>query len=404
MFGLLYGHRRLLAHRKLNLLTIKARVFDGLSREFAELIVLTENLRREELSYLERVAWTKRWLELQTKGRDSPPSDDGTTQPETNKAKAPSATKRKSKPKGVTPQEDRKRHREAIGQLIKETGLKKSAIYGLERTGKAFKDDQLIALSKNKAVTFEIVQRLVKLDEPSRDKAAHLIAAGLPPQEAIEAVQLAAKVAVEHDGKVDVVPAEEPVVVIPDPVVEPPELPRELTDEEWLDAECGKRDDAGSIRGRIRPVKLDQFDREAITYRRHIERLRLLVGGLHRDPSLIERSGYDGQLVKMLADIFLPTHPKRWPVCRVCEGTGTLFPKGFPKCRVCKGTGTLFLKEWLKCRECEGTGDLNFNSDCPLCRGVGLEVGIELDRLPESHVVDIEQEDQAQEEADRRSA
>ena len=168
----------------------------------------------------------------------------------------------------------------------------------------AFSEETLGILSRAGASRREIIE-LSKMPEEQRSMAAAWIAAGMTPRAAMNK-------AVDPEGYI---PAETPGV-------KPEE---KMSDEEWFGFYCNEANER---------IRAEGFKAQAILYRQTRELLRQV--GIKTKK--LRKAAGPGPLSDLISKVLRISHPKDWPFCARCSGTGTN-RTGDGRCTTCRGHG-----------------------------------------------------------------
>lgn len=276
-FELIYGRRRLSAHRSLSVEQIAAKVYDC-SDEDADRLRRAENIFRQELSEAQRALAMKRYLEdVARKLRD-----EGQTSDEPGAASSPVTRV----PHGV------------LKEIAATSDQSMSTVERTSRIAMKLREDQLEALHEQGAGRVEL-DTIARLPDPSdRDDVVELVASGTKVREAV------ARVTGPADGKVKLADGRR---------VDTPLTAKELSDDEWLRL----------IPNRGRFKNTEAFDQAALSYRRCHDKVQALYDVV-RQIAKVQRNkqGKTDPFIHKLNRALWISHPSDWLACGTCETTG----------------------------------------------------------------------------------
>ncbi len=182
----------------------------------------------------------------------------------------------------------------------------------LARIAKHLDKDQIEVLDKHK-VTNENYERLAALASREHiDKAIKLIASGMDHAEAIRQAAKAKKDA----GKKGSLTGQQKAVVPKPPKAPPKPNDADLTDEESLVARCDVMLKTLKRKG--------PFKRTPSFTRRISETLARLRTSVKKPLQEAKNADGNGAFYGHLTKLTRATHPSKWLVCGVCNGTGSV--------------------------------------------------------------------------------
>lgn len=316
-------HRVYTAGKILKWTEIACEVADGLDADLARSAVLAGNLFRNSLDDAQTAKALIEWQAIYAK-KHPDASGTGRAQKVVAEAKkavaAAQAAGEEAAPDVVAAAagETTKPFAEVVAGTL---GVKKSTAAKLARQAKNLTVEQVDLLTAAKA-SKETFDAVAKLETPAAvDAAVKLIASGMDHAEAVrQAVkQKAPKVKASKgtEGSATAAPVR-------------PKKPKaaELTDDEWIDQNCG-------VLLKLLRHKTP-FRRDAILYRRISEGLTKFRAHCKAPIAEAKASGGNGGFWSAVYRTVMAAHPRDWQVCGLCNGTGKDREASDPKNNMCK--------------------------------------------------------------------
>ena len=307
-YTLIYGGNRLAAHKKLGREFIEAKILD-IDPADAIAAMHVENLFRAELATKERLTATAAWA---SHYKAKHPNSFGqaamiiAATEHATQAHGAFAQRAKGDGESAEPRGDR-----PDVALAKTTGQSVRSAGRAIRVAETLTEPQREALA-DRDVSIRRMDQIVAIAEPvNRDKAINLIASGMDVATAIVVAQAPANATLE-------------IVANPDADGYKPEA--EMSDEEWFAAYCGES---------VAKLKyVDAYRASAILWRR-TRQARQDFAAKTKKPLSQSKVGVKGPLHYLFARVVNVAHPKDWPFCGVCGGSG--HAANVSKCPACNG-------------------------------------------------------------------
>jgi hypothetical protein len=279
-YELIFGRHRLEACRSLGWTLISARVLD-IDAATARLAMHAENLFRSPLSGAEVIQALAEWRAAY----EARFPDDAT---------------------GAVADPGFTAHAAAV------TGVGRRHVQKTVRAGRRLSAEELAVL-QGRDVPLRYAQEIGGLADEPRRKAIALIASGMAPKQAL-AVAVAPPGAAAEAIERDDLPGHTPE--------------DEMDDERWLQFACGE--------ALARLPFQDVYRRDALLWRRSKEALRAFRAAAR---SLLARPGpgRPGRLRTLMGRLAHLAHPREWPACGACGGTGR--DRDVSECGHCGGLG-----------------------------------------------------------------
>lgn len=329
-YDIVFGVHRLAAHVYIGEDQIAARVFD-FDAETSAIVTQVENAHRHELSQEDRysaaeafVRWYKakhpeaiKWGGDRTSAKTTGPVDEpgeqdppGGSCSETPPAEATSSPTPPPQGKAATQQKPKK-SKSVVDAFAAKTGSKRTTASRDVAIVEKLDAEQRAALIARKVNHKQIAKIAGIKEEVDRKKVVNLIASGMPYETAIAYGTAPDNVSVE-----EVANAPAPSFI--------PEA--DMTDDEWFEHFCGESAQ------RLQYIAAYKVD--ALIYR-HTRAARDVFRGSVKKPLAQAKVGLRGPLHGMLSRIVNICHPKDWPACGTCGGTGQAGSTG--RCPKCNG-------------------------------------------------------------------
>ena len=333
-FILVAGKHRLYATKKvLKEPQIAAHVFEDMDDHEAEIARDIENLWRNPLNPAQQAAALKRWYDdwqrkcaaaAWTAGESGTAAIANSAQPEPANTIEPGSRKPEAHKQAAFDQ----RVGDAMGKSV-------GAVTRLKRIAKAFAPEQLRVFADRETTQADMFWVAKIKDKAKRGAVVDLVADGRSVADAIAEIMGDAA-----PPRLNA-PSNRKMRSEPDPTPRPDDS--NLTDDQWFARHCGTK--AAML------ADPSNFKSDALLFRAVNEARLAFRSAVAGALATTEASGGRSAFLALVSRLASVSHPGDWPVCGVCQGTGTA-----PNESGAEGSKQAVAKTGGQCPECGGGG------------------------------------------------